>query len=124
MIGVGASIEESLVARTVTLTAPLLAWPGRSLALVGVGASETGGRLLEHTGTKKFTASLRTLAASQGYRLTAAGLRRGAGPYLPASSSESAIFATLGLPFVPPNFRHKSVSSAVAKTLAARRSSR
>jgi len=75
---------------------------------VGVRLPEpanAGSTLLQTTGSSAHLASLREHAESANWRLTMDGLR-GIDGTLRASATEDEIYATLGLPFIPPEIRN------------------
>ena len=67
---------------------------------------EAAGSILLHlTGSAGHLDSLRGLAAERGWRLEPDGLNRNDGSP-PIAASEEAIYAALGLPFIPPEIRN------------------
>ena len=76
--------------------------------------ANAGSTLLHLTGSAEHLAALRAHAATAGWRLTADGLRRADGALRP-SPTEEDLYATLGLPFIPPEIRQGEDEIRAAK---------
>jgi DNA polymerase (family 10) len=78
-----------------------------------------GAMLLYLTGSKEFNIRLRGIAIEKGLRLNEYGLEERAGGGLHTFPDEASLFASLGLPFIPPEIRedHGELQRALAGDL-------
>ncbi len=74
-----------------------------------------GATLLHFTGSTAHTDALRRLAAERGWSLEPEGLARGDGTP-PTTDPEEAIYAALGLPWIPPEIREGTDEIDAART--------
>lgn len=68
-------------------------------------ARDFGGLLLFRTGTGGHVGALAALAQEKGLRLCSDGLRTATGKLVHGAEDEAALYARLGLPFIPPELR-------------------